>query len=247
MHPELFKIGGLTIYTHGVLAVLGIVFSSYLLSVLAKKEKLDTTVLFDNIVYAVLVGIIGARLTYFILYRDQFTSFAEIFYLWQGGMVSYGGFIPGFIAFVSLLKMQKADVASWLKISAIAFPAGLFWGRIGNLFAGEYFGISTASRLSLAGQIPVTLYEAILLVVITLSLYLFYLKGSQKIGRYLFCLLGLSYTAGRFIIDFWRDENRILLNTFSIGQLTSLFLFIFFAILTTKLLLQERRSYQTIR
>lgn len=245
MYPILFKIGGLTIYTHGVLAVFGIVLGSYILFKLAQKEKLNTAVLFDNIVYAVLIGIIGARLTYFFLYRDQFSNFLEILYLWRGGMVSYGGFIFGFATFIALIKAQKSDLHHWLKISAIAFPIGLFWGRIGNIFAGEYAGVVTINKLNFDGSVPVTLYEAVLLAVIAFFLYLIYVKSNKGITKYLFFLFGLSYTAGRFIIDFWRDEDKIIFNL-SIGQMTSLILFIFFLITAIYLLTQERRKHYTI-
>ena len=243
MYPELFKIGNLTIYTHGVLAVLGIIVGSYILLSLAKKSGLDTSFLFDNIVYSVLVGIIGARLTYFFLYREQFDSFSEIIYLWQGGMVSYGGFIPGFMAFFLLLKSQKTKISDWLAISSIAFPAGLFFGRLGNIFAGEYAGFSTNSKINLDGFIPVTLYEGILVLLLAVTNYFLYRKNVNK-GN-LFAWFIFSYSLGRFIIDFWRDEGKLILNI-STGQAASLILGAVAIALFAKSLLIERCRHKAI-
>lgn len=225
MYPQLLKIGNFTLYTHGVLAVLGIIVASFILYKLAKKEKLSLTFLFDNIVYAILIGIIGARITYFLLYRDQFDNILEIFYLWQGGMVSYGGFIPGIAAFIGLLKLQDAKVRSWLPILAIALPFGLFWGRIGNIMAGEYAGVVTQSKFNLSGYVPVPLYEAGLLLIIGTVIFMIYRRGNQRVNRYLFEFLILSYTLGRFIIDFWRDESNLWFQL-SLGQIISAVIFL---------------------
>jgi phosphatidylglycerol:prolipoprotein diacylglycerol transferase len=245
MYPELFKIGSLTFYTHGVLAVFGIFLGSLAIYLLARKEKIKNGFLFDNVVYSVLVGIIFARITYFFVYSDQFSSIKEIFYIWQGGMVSYGGFIPGFITFILLLKAQKAQLSRWLAISAIAFPIGLFWGRIGNIFAGEYSGVLTTSKFNLGGVIPVPLYEATLLVLIIACLLLMYKKWHKLFEQYSFFIFILSYTLGRFIIDFWRDESKILFNI-SLGQMVSLLIFIITAIFLVYGYVKERRKNATI-
>jgi phosphatidylglycerol:prolipoprotein diacylglycerol transferase len=243
MYPELFRIGGLIFYTHGVLAVLGIIIGSLLIYLLAKKQRLKTDYLFDNIVYSVLAGIVFARVTYFIIYHEQFSNFREIFYLWQGGMVSYGGFIPGFIIFVLLLRAQKAELSKWLSIASIAFPVGLFWGRLGNIFAGEYSGVATTSSFSLGGLVPVPAYEAILLVMISAGLFLMYKKANRMFEKHAFAILTMSYALGRFVIDFWRDENKILFNI-SLGQMVSLLLFISIVTFSIHKHIQLKRNHK---
>lgn len=236
MYPVLFKIGSFSFYTHGVLAVMGIFVGSACLYYLAKREKLQLAFLFDNIVYTVLFGIIGARVSYYLLYKDQFDSPKEIFYLWEGGMVSYGGFIVGAIAFLALMKQQKQPATKWLDLAAIAFPLGMVFGRLGNVFAGEYFGISTASKLNFDGVVPVTLYEAFICLLIYAALFLIYKKSFfKKTGMILGSLL-VSYGVTRFVLDFWREEKDLLWSI-SLGQIVSLIValggaFIVFKIIT---------------
>lgn len=226
MHPILFKIGTLTFYTHGLLSVLGIVLGGFILYKLAQKQKLDTSLILDNIIYSVLAGIVGARLVYFFMYRYQFSSLSEIFYLWNGGMVSYGGFFLGAIAFILLLRSQKQNVAKWLDISLIAFSIGLFLGRIGNLMAGEYSGRMSSSFLAIDGVLPVTLFEGFLLVVIFGLLLLMHAKVKNLKDGSLALIFLLLYGFGRFIIDFWRAEEIVFFNL-GLGQIVSLALGVF--------------------
>ncbi|MEI8143449.1 MAG: prolipoprotein diacylglyceryl transferase [Candidatus Berkelbacteria bacterium] len=238
MYPILFKIGGVTIYSHGVMAIIGIVVALLIMFWLSKRAKLDNSVLIDNVIFTVLFGIIGARITYFVLYRDQFASFQEIFYLWQGGMVSYGGFILGGLAYCLLFYWQKAKVVRWLDILAIAFPLGLFFGRIGNILAGEYSGVPTSSAINLGGLVPVPAYEALLLVLIFSTCLVLIRRGAAlKNGVWTLFVLG-SYSLGRFIIDFWRDEPK-LLSIFSLGQLVGLVIFVVCLILYIKISLTK--------
>lgn len=218
----LFKIGSLSIYTHGVLAVIGIIGGVFLLDRLAKRNALKFDFLIDSIVYSVLAGIIFARLTYYILYFDQFTSFREIFYLWQGGMVSYGGFIAGALVFALLMRINHQPVSRWLDVGSIAFLPGLIFGRLGNVFAGEYSGVLTSSKIAIDGVIPVTLLEAVFLVIIsTLLLILFFKTKLKQIPGMLFAGSLFLYGGGRFIIDFWRDEKSLAFGI-ALGQYVSL-------------------------
>lgn len=240
MYPELFKIGGLIFYTHGVMAVLGILLGSLILFLLAQKQRLKTDFLFDNIVYSVLVGIIFARITYFIIYHDQFTNFREIFYLWQGGLVSYGGFIFGIITFVLLLKAQKERPEGWMAVASIALPAGLLLGRIGDIFAGEYAGVPTTNRFNLDGFVPIPAYEAILLSLICITLIILYRNATKLFEKYSFVFLVLAYSVGRFIIDFWRQETDIFLGI-SLGQTVSLVLFLMALVYLISKFIKESR------
>lgn len=226
MYPVLFKIGQFSFYTHGLMAVLGIIVTSLLVYLLSRREHLGNSLLFDNMVYTVLFGIIGARITYYLLYADQFAATKEIFYLWQGGLVSFGGFIIGGLTLFLLLKFQKEPVWKWFDLFAIAFPLGLFLGRIGDLLAGEYAGIPSSSKLSINGVLPVTGYEALFCFLLFFVFLSVYLKNNKKnfTGRYFSSLL-VIYPLGRFFIDFYRDEKDVIW-VLSTGQVTSLALIV---------------------
>ncbi|MEI7792758.1 MAG: prolipoprotein diacylglyceryl transferase family protein [Candidatus Berkelbacteria bacterium] len=222
MHPILFTIGNFTFYTHGLLAVLGIILGVYTLYHLAREEKFETKFLLDDSAYSVLIGIIGARITYFLMYRSQFAHFSEIFQIWDGGMVSYGGFVLAGLAFWYFFSKKKENLARWFDILAISFAPALILGRIGNIFAGEYSGVVTTAKINFSGVVPVPLYEALLLLLLSALLFTLYFKSKKKLRAGIYFSIFLAvYGIGRFIIDIWRDESHLFLNI-SLGQIASL-------------------------
>jgi len=245
MHPILFTIGNFNFYTHGLVAVLGIILAAFVTNLLAKKQKLDTEFFFDNIVFTTLFGIIGARITYFVIYRDQFSSWKQIIDLQDGGLVSYGGFILGGLCFWLLLRKQKQPVLKWFDLFSVGFFLGLSLGRIGDLFAGEYNGVYSERSLGFIGAyniVPVSFYEAILCFCIFLAMLLLYRKRSKRFltGELLFTSVSL-YSFGRFILDFWRTESKVFLSL-SIGQIVSMVIFFISVILLIKVKREGRKN-----
>lgn len=220
MYPILFKIGGLSFYTHGLVAVLGIVLGTALIYYLAKKSSLSTGFLFDNIIYTVLFGIIGARLTFYLLYSNQFAGFREVIYLWQGGLVSIGGFVVGGFILHLLLKYQNQPIKKWFDVVVLGFALGLAIGRFGEYFADEFAGVKYSGKFSINGVFPVTTLEG-LWVLLILILLLILKKFKNPVDGVIFSFFLILYGGGRFVIDFMRDERNLFLNI-SIGQIASL-------------------------
>lgn len=244
MHPILFTIGTFSVFSHGVLALLGIIAGTAIIFLLARKSKLKTDFVIDNIIYICLAGIIGARILYFLLYREQFSFWTEIFYLWQGGMVSYGGFILAGIIYFFLLRYQREPIGQWFDIASIGFFAGLFFGRIGNIMAGEYSGVPLLSGFSIDGQFPAPFYESILCILIFVASLVYYLwKGEKKPGG-IIAFSWLFYGLGRFVIDIWRSEEKLALG-FSLGQLTDLIVVVACAVILIGIV--KRKEYYAIR
>jgi len=241
MYPIIFKIGQFNLYTHGVMAVIGIIVGGILLYKLAKRRGYSTEFLFDNVIYSVLAGIIGARLTYFFLYRGQFSSIKEVFYLWDGGLVSYGGFILGGIIFALLIRVQKENIMKWLDIYSLSFVSGLFFGRVGNLMAGEYSGVATVSRFNINGLVPIPAYECASLILIFVTLVIL-LKKKIKVNGMIFFTMITMYGGFRFVIDIWRAESK-LFSFISLGQSVSMVLLIIGAIfILLNILNAQKRS-----
>lgn len=227
----LFKIGSVTIYTYGLFLVVGIILACVLMYYLARASEKKTEYILDYIVYTALFGIVGARLAFYILYHSQFTSFVDIFKIWQGGLVSYGGFIFGITAFILAVRSTKEKILPWLDILLISALLGLAIGRLGSFLSGEIAGISHTGFLSANGMYPITLFEAIWNFLIFIFLSVFYFRGHSSMKSGIIALESLMlYSLGRFFIEFFRAEDKVLIGL-SLSQIILVFIFIISGIL----------------
>lgn len=114
----------------------------------ANGLKMDTVL--DYAVWAIPIGIVGARL-YFVIFHmieepDMYFggSFWDFWYnvvaVWEGGLAIYGGIIVGGFVIMAVALKKKTNP---LKIIDIVAPAVMFaqcLGRWGNFFNFEAFG-----------------------------------------------------------------------------------------------------------
>jgi len=225
MYPVLLSIGRVNIYTHGLMIALGAAIGGAVVYYLAKRRNLNTSTLFDTIVYSLLGGLVGARILYIILYPHQFNGILDMLAIWYGGLVSFGGIAIGlFIAWL-ILKSKNEPVYKWFDIGIIGLLAGWAVGRIGCLLNGDSVGIVSLSKIAVWGRIPTQIFESIWsLAVAGICFWLLMKKKTLPSGLIFWLGLG-GYAFGRFIIDFFRDENKIFLSL-RLGQIGSLSLFI---------------------
>lgn len=143
MQQVLFHIPFLNIpiYGFGVMLFAAFVICDLISSWRARKEGVDPLHVHDLAVWIFISGIIGARITYMIQYRQPIRQF---FAIWQGGLVFYGSFIGGVIgfslAYYFILRKHRLPVLKMLDICAPSVAMGLCLGRIGCLLNGCCFG-----------------------------------------------------------------------------------------------------------
>ncbi len=92
MHPILFKIGPITIYTYGFLVAAGFLLGLTLAIRQAKKEGIPHNKVVDLGFYLLISALIGSRLFFiFINYEYYLKNPLSILKIWEGGLVFYGG------------------------------------------------------------------------------------------------------------------------------------------------------------
>jgi len=210
MHPIVFQVGNLVVYSHGLLAAVGILIGSFFIGWLAKRHGLKLREYWDMILYSILAGLVGARLGYVILYYHEFSRFREIFYIWQGGLVSYTGLIFGFGMAAWWLYLKKQKIAPWLDVGILGVLLGWGIARIGCFLAGDLIGKVTESRLGIIfptidflPRFPVALFEAVgVFLLFGILIYLFQKKTTFP--GLIFILGVAGYALIRFGVDFWR-------------------------------------------
>ena len=94
MHPILIKIGPLTIHTYGVLIAAGFLLGLALAVRQAKKQGISSDKIVDLGFYMLIAAIIGSRLFFVLVEAGHFLrNPLDIFKIWEGGLVFYGGVI----------------------------------------------------------------------------------------------------------------------------------------------------------
>src|SRR3990167_8687603 len=120
MHPILLAVGSLHIYSYGFMVSVGFLLGIIVAYILARKTFQKPDIIFDLSIFAMIGGIVGARLFYVIFYFNELKSPIEAFMIWNGGLVFYGGVALGTI---SLLLASKIYKMSPLEILDVATPA----------------------------------------------------------------------------------------------------------------------------
>lgn len=147
MHPVLFTlpdflplVGGKAIHVYGVMVALGFLLGMAYVRTEARRVRLPEDKVMDLFFCLILVGILGARVLYFINSASLASDPLEFFKVWKGGLVFQGGVIAclGFTVWYcrrhGLAFFEIADVY------APALSLGHAVGRIGCFFAGCCYG-----------------------------------------------------------------------------------------------------------
>ena len=232
MHPILFKIGPITIYTYGVMVALGIFFGSLVLVKLAEREGIPREDVVDTAFWSIVAGFVGARLFFFIYNPEYLKPWYRIFFIWEGGLVWYGGVVFGALTAVYFIKKRKIPVWKFADVVSIALSVGLGFGRIGCTMAGCCYGKECHAPFALvftnphsAAPLNVPLWptepvSAAANFLIALVLYLLYRK--RKVPGEVFGFYLIFYGIFRFLIEFVRATPKEILGTFSNNQIISI-------------------------
>jgi len=231
MHPVLFKFGGLTIHTYGFFIALAVLAGMFISRYEAKRLGIDPDKVADAFFYVVIAAIVGSRLFYVLTNLDFFISAPlEIFKIWNGGLVFYGGFIGAAAVVIVYLKIHHLPLGKMADIAALALPLGHALGRIGCFFAGccygkvchEPWGVVFRNPDSLAPLYvqlhPTQLYSSASNFLLFLLIFLF--RRFKQYDGQLFWIYIACYGITRSVIEVFRGDDRgtLILNTLSISQ-----------------------------
>lgn len=227
MHPILFSIGSLNFYSYGFFVSIAFFVTMGIFYLLAKPKKLWLPSTFMNFVITLIFVAVFARLAFFFAYYDKyFYNWWEVFYIWNGGLVSYGGILGMIIAFVILFRPRLLENLDILAVSVLG--GGIFW-RIGGILAGSY-PTSTANFFwTINGRFPAVELESIFLLLGFIIFYLIYKKNYFKPGNIFFAVIGY-YGILRIFIDSYRVYPEEV-GALNIGQFAG-FVFLLLAIIS---------------
>jgi len=241
MYPILFEIGGFPVYTYGVLLAAAYLLGLWLAARRARAAGLDGNKVLDLGIWVIIAALVGAKALLFIVDFRHFTSsWQEFTTLLRSGGVFYGGLIAAIVVCIHQLRKHKLPLWTSGDLFAPGIALGYMVGRLGCLAAGCCYGRPTdvawaitftdpAANLNVGTPLnvalhPTQIYESAAGFVILLLLLAIERRGRSFPGR-TFWLFVLFYSISRFIIEFYRGDDRgIVLNMLSTSQFISVVL-----------------------
>ena len=230
MHPFL-HIGSITLPMYGLCTMVGTIFALLAVFRLRKKgSPLSEDNLLDALIWAILLGFICAKALYFIVDPPQMPhSWSELWDLISAGLVFYGGLLGGLLGLFLVSRKTKKSMITYTDLMAPCFPLAHAGGRVGCLMAGCCYGMEYSGPCAVVldgvSRLPTQLMEAGFLVILSLVLIAVYLKKPRR-GKVTGLYLTL-YAVWRFIIEFFRADERGAVGPLSTSQFISLFILAF--------------------
>jgi phosphatidylglycerol:prolipoprotein diacylglycerol transferase len=143
MHPELFRIPltSLTVKGYGLMLVIGFLLAVHVIRRLSKNITPDPQMITNAGLYALVAGVIGARVFYILHHFENFAgNLKSIFAIWEGGLELLGGVLAAIAVIVLYLRYHKLPTRQYLDILAIGLMLALCFGRMGCFLNGCCFG-----------------------------------------------------------------------------------------------------------
>ena len=225
--PFLFStdfVSQLSLSWHGLFSFVAVATAVVLVARWAPLKQIDPDAVLSIAVWAIIGGVIGARVVHVVDHWGAVYSQnpMQVLEIWTGGIGVWGGVLGGFIAGTAYAVIAKHPVGV---IADLAAPAILYVqtiGRIGDIINGEHcsratdllFGFQwvhsgTAARNCADGFAnavhPAIAYEMIWNILALAVLW--QLRGRLKPDGMIWTLYLALYAIGRFGVTFFREDR----------------------------------------
>ncbi|AQS58393.1 prolipoprotein diacylglyceryl transferase [Desulforamulus ferrireducens] len=219
MHQILFYLGDWPIRSFGVMLSLGILAGLLVSYLVARSQGRYEEEVLDLAFYAILGGLVGARLWEVMFSWDYYGNHPlEIPAIWNGGISVQGSVLGGLLAVIWYCRKRRIAIWPMMDTLAPGVLVGQALGRLGCFLNGCCFGIphkhfgviypaGTDAYYVYGAQplFPAVLLEAawdILVLIVLLAIY-----RRKPFHGFIALSYFILYSLGRFILEFWRGDS----------------------------------------
>ena len=241
MFPVLFDFGRFELPTYGLLMAAAFLLGLRLLQALARRDGLDPDQVTSLWVWILLGGIVGAKLTlYLVEWRYYLRQPEALLSSWRAAGVYYGGFALAAIVGAIYVRRAGLPLGRTADACAPALALGQSIGRIGCLAAGCCYGRTSEVPWAITFEDPVAaritgvplgsarhpsqIYlslNALALCGVLLLLWTVSRRRGWNEGIVFWSYLGL-YSLTRFWLEGFRDDPRGQIGSLATSQALAL-------------------------
>ncbi len=242
MNRVALDLGFIQIYWYSIMILLGMLIGLFVIIKEIKRQKISIDQFINMAFYAIIIGIIGARIYYVVFNWSYYSNnLLEILEVWNGGLAIHGGILFGGIFILLYCHKHKINTYRILDICVVGLLLAQSIGRWGNFFNQEAYGIETSKEFLLSLHLPsfiingmniggsyyqpAFLYESLwsllgVIILLIIRKYVKKLRTGQLTGVYL-----IWYSIGRFFVEGIRTDS-LMLGKIRMAQLASIILII---------------------
>ena len=222
MYPVLVQLGTFELRSYGIILALSFFLGLWLSAREAKAKGLDPALVHDFAFYALLGGIVGARIYYVVFSNPAYFLQKpwEIVAVWHGGIGILGALAGGFLAALWYCRKKQLSFWRFADVLAPGVALGQAAGVIACLLNGDSYGkpadvawaiTYTDPRAMAPLNVPlhpVEIYEMAAYLLVFLLVWL--TRGKFKTPGLAFLTYLAGYGAARFAVEFFRGNPAIL-------------------------------------
>ena len=155
MHPEILKIGPITLHTYGLMLAIAFFTGLMLTLAEAKRTNQDPDLYGSLFLGLLLSAVLGSRIAFVAFFWEDFKdSPLSALNLASGGLMYFGGVLFGLAFLVLYVKAKRAPLLKVLDTIAPGLAIGYAIARIGCLGAGCCYGRPTEGALGIVFTDP---------------------------------------------------------------------------------------------
>jgi phosphatidylglycerol---prolipoprotein diacylglyceryl transferase len=236
MYPILFQLGHFEFRSYGVIVATAFFVGLWLATKEGEEKGLSRAHVQDFVTYALIGGIIGARLYYVIFSQPDYflQNPLRVFAIWQGGIGVIGSLLGGLVVALWYTRRKNISFLRFADALAPAIPLGQTIGQFACLFNGDSYGkptnlpwaITYTDPRSLAllniPLHPIEIYEMIAYFLVFLLVWK--TRNSYKADGLSFLTYLAGYGVARFFVEFFRGQPAIFAWNIPAAQVFSVML-----------------------
>ena len=222
--PYLISSGTFLLSWHGFFSFVAVATAVYLVGRWAPMKGIEPDDIYSVAIWAILGGIVGARLVHVIDNWDYYQyNLLQILFIWSGGIGVWGGILGGFMGGAAYAFIAKHPIGIIADLTAPALLLVQTIGRLGDIVNGEHCARAATEFILAFNWIrpesdargcangvgvpvqPVIAYE--MLWNLAALFVVWKLRDRLRPDGMLFALYLALYAIGRFLVSLLRQDK----------------------------------------